>query len=75
MPIETAAMEMICAIRIFMINARLLIIDVGSTCVGCHVLTFARSGTELCEPNMPWFETPIPLVPDLIAQNGRWPWS
>lgn len=21
---------------------------------------------------MPWFETPAPLLPDLIAQNGRW---
>ena len=21
---------------------------------------------------MSWFETPNPLVPDLIAQNGRW---
>ena len=21
---------------------------------------------------MPWFETPMPLLPDLIAQNGRW---
>ena len=21
---------------------------------------------------MPWFETPIALLPDLIAQNGRW---
>jgi acyl-CoA synthetase (AMP-forming)/AMP-acid ligase II len=22
--------------------------------------------------NMPWFRAPYPLVPDLIAQNGRW---
>ena len=22
--------------------------------------------------NMSWFEAPTPLVPDLIAQNGRW---
>jgi acyl-CoA synthetase (AMP-forming)/AMP-acid ligase II len=27
----------------------------------------ARSGTS-----MPWFHAPTPLVPDLIAQNGRW---
>jgi acyl-CoA synthetase (AMP-forming)/AMP-acid ligase II len=26
-----------------------------------------RSGTS-----MPWFQAPTPLVPDLIAQNGRW---
>ncbi len=22
--------------------------------------------------NMSWFEAPTPLVPDLIARNGRW---
>jgi acyl-CoA synthetase (AMP-forming)/AMP-acid ligase II len=31
-----------------------------------------RSGAILCEPNMSWFQAPTPLVPDLIAKNGRW---
>jgi acyl-CoA synthetase (AMP-forming)/AMP-acid ligase II len=32
-----------------------------------------QSGAILCEPNMSWFQAPTPLVPELIAKNGRWP--